>query len=455
LRFDWMNWLPAAGLYNPAGPHHAALVALLAVPVTILALEMNRAYARVERQSRSRLLWHCLVGPTIGLGAATLTAFTFRVEGWSRVLAFSFWVISLLGLLANRIALRSYKSRRRRAGTYARSVAAIGGRADAERLLDRLSAHTSPHDYRVSGYYEVGAPAPGEGREDRHRRLGDVTDLADSLIRTPVDLVVIAESDGCAEWLPEALRTCDYFRIPTQIVPGALLGVIESLTDLRPRRAPEQPPFPAVLFETSELDSDSAFVKRLLDIAISAAALVVLSPLFLVIAIAIKLTTPGLPAIYGYKQIGLHGREFTAFKFTTMVRDAELLKSALMGMNEMQGPVFKIRNDPRVTRLGKLLRVTSLNELPQLWNVLKGDLSLVGPRAALPNELAGYKVWHKRKLAVKPGLTCLWQVGGRNRISDFDEWVRLDLQYIDTRSIWLDLKILVRTAWVVLKCTGS
>jgi lipopolysaccharide/colanic/teichoic acid biosynthesis glycosyltransferase len=127
----------------------------------------------------------------------------------------------------------------------------------------------------------------------------------------------------------------------------------------------------------------------------------------------------------------------------------------LLAMNEMKGPVFKMKNDPRVTPLGRFLRKFSLNELPQIWSVLQGHMSLVGPRPAFRHELAGYDLWHKRKLSVRPGITCLWQVRGRNRISSFDDWVKMDLEYIDNWSLWLDLKILVRTVWVVLRGTGS
>jgi lipopolysaccharide/colanic/teichoic acid biosynthesis glycosyltransferase len=143
---------------------------------------------------------------------------------------------------------------------------------------------------------------------------------------------------------------------------------------------------------------------------------VLLSPLFLLIAIAIKLTTPTLPVFYRWRVIGYKGRPFTGYKFTTMVADADARKTELQHLNEMTGPVFKITRDPRVTPLGRVLRKFSLNELPQLWSVLKGDMSLVGPRPAFPHELERYELWHKRKLAVRPGITCLWQVRGRHRI---------------------------------------
>ena len=188
---------------------------------------------------------------------------------------------------------------------------------------------------------------------------------------------------------------------------------------------------------------------------VAALPIVLLLPVFAAIALAIKITTPQLPVFYRWRVIGYKGQPFTGYKFTTMIADADAQKEELLHRNEMTGPVFKIRDDPRVTPLGRFLRKYSLNELPQLWSVLRGDMSLVGPRPAFLHELQRYELWHKRKLSVKPGITCLWQVSGRNRVSDFDEWVRLDLEYIDRWSLWLDCKILVRTAWAVVAGTGS
>jgi len=176
---------------------------------------------------------------------------------------------------------------------------------------------------------------------------------------------------------------------------------------------------------------------------------------FVVIALVIKVTAPHLPIIYRWRVVGYKGTPFTGYKFTTMVLDADDRRTELLPRNEMQGPVFKIKNDPRVTSVGRFLRKYSLNELPQLWSVVKGDMSLVGPRPAFPHELERYELWHKRKLCVRPGITCLWQVRGRNRVSDFDEWVRMDLEYIDNWSLLLDLRILVRTVWAVVAGTGS
>jgi lipopolysaccharide/colanic/teichoic acid biosynthesis glycosyltransferase len=153
-------------------------------------------------------------------------------------------------------------------------------------------------------------------------------------------------------------------------------------------------------------------------------------------------------------RVGLNGRRFTLWKFRTMVREAEKKKAELAAFNEMSGPVFKMSDDPRVTRLGQFLRRTSLDELPQLINVLKGDMSLVGPRPPLPHEVVQYAGWERRRLSVKPGLTCLWQINGRNRI-DFDEWMKLDLEYIDTWSLQKDAAILAKTVPAVLRGAGA
>jgi lipopolysaccharide/colanic/teichoic acid biosynthesis glycosyltransferase len=159
------------------------------------------------------------------------------------------------------------------------------------------------------------------------------------------------------------------------------------------------------------------------------------------------MTTPQMPIFYRWRVVGQNGVEFTGYKFTTMDADADERKADLQVRNEMSGPVFKIKDDPRVTPLGRLLRKFSINELPQLWSVFKGDMSLVGPRPAFRHELERYEFWHKRKLSIRPGITCLWQIRGRNKISDFDEWVRMDLEYIDNWSLWLDFRILARTFW--------
>jgi lipopolysaccharide/colanic/teichoic acid biosynthesis glycosyltransferase len=194
--------------------------------------------------------------------------------------------------------------------------------------------------------------------------------------------------------------------------------------------------------------------KRAFDVFVSGSLLVLLAPLFLVLAAAVKLTTRG-PVFYRWQVVGKGGHPFTGYKFRSMCSNADQLKKQLEGLNEMQGPVFKLTNDPRITRLGAWLRRYSMDELPQLFSVLKGDMSLVGPRPPLVTEYARFNEYQKQKLAVKPGITCLWQINGRNEVKDFEEWMKLDLEYIRRWTPGLDLWILLKTAGEVFAGSGK
>jgi len=195
-------------------------------------------------------------------------------------------------------------------------------------------------------------------------------------------------------------------------------------------------------------------VKRLVDIVGATMGLAVCSPLLMAAAVAIKLSSPG-PILYRWRIAGQHGRPIQSLKFRTMVPDADARKAALAPHNQMRGPVFKLERDPRVTRIGRLLRRTSIDELPQLWSVLMGDLSLVGPRPPLQSEYARFTPYQRQKLLVKPGVTCTWQARGRSTIADFDDWLAMDLEYIRTWSLRKDFEILLATVPAVLKGTGA
>ena len=189
------------------------------------------------------------------------------------------------------------------------------------------------------------------------------------------------------------------------------------------------------------------FIKRIIDIMGSLIGLILLSPLLLIVGILIKAESKG-PIIFSQDRIGKNGKTFRMYKLRSMVANAEELKGTLMKENEMSGPMFKIKDDPRITKVGKFIRKTSIDELPQLFNVLKGDMSLVGPRPSLPNEVLEFEPWMNKRLMVKPGLTCYWQVMGRNNI-DFQQWMLLDIKYVETRSIIVDIKLIIKTFFVL------
>ena len=188
-------------------------------------------------------------------------------------------------------------------------------------------------------------------------------------------------------------------------------------------------------------------IKRIIDIVASFTGLIVLSPLMLVVSILIKLEYKG-EVIFKQKRVGLNGKEFYMYKFRSMVINAEELKAELESQNEMSGPMFKMKDDPRITKIGKFIRKTSIDELPQLINVIKGDMSLVGPRPSLPKEVEEFETWMRERLEVKPGLTCIWQVSGRNNI-DFEDWMKLDIKYVRERSLALDFKLIFKTIFVL------
>ena len=187
--------------------------------------------------------------------------------------------------------------------------------------------------------------------------------------------------------------------------------------------------------------------KRTIDIIGAGLGLILLSPIIAIVACAVKVTSKG-PIFFSQKRVGKNGELFEMYKFRSMVVNAEELKENLEDQNEMSGPMFKIKDDPRITKVGKFIRKTSIDELPQLWNILKGDMSLVGPRPSLPKEVEQFDNWMFKRLSVRPGLTCYWQVSGRNNI-DFEDWMKLDCRYVDERNLWIDIKLIFKTVFVL------
>ncbi|WP_302541783.1 sugar transferase [uncultured Clostridium sp.] len=187
--------------------------------------------------------------------------------------------------------------------------------------------------------------------------------------------------------------------------------------------------------------------KRTIDIIGAGLGLILLSPIIAIVACAVKFTSKG-PVFFSQKRVGKNGELFEMYKFRSMVVNAEELKENLEEQNEMSGPMFKIKDDPRITKVGKFIRKTSIDELPQLWNILKGDMSLVGPRPSLPKEVEQFDNWMFKRLSVRPGLTCYWQVSGRNNI-DFEDWMKLDVKYVEERNFWIDIKLIFKTVFVL------
>ena len=303
---------------------------------------------------------------------------------------------------------------------------------------------------RSSGLRLVGFVDSSEGQCPRKIGNFDVFSLSDFnyiLQEQVVDEVIFAVSMQELARLEPLILHCGNVgmkvRVQLEFLPSAYSRIyLEKFRDVELLSLSSAPESELLLF-----------CKRVFDVAFSAFSLVLLSPMMLLTAAAIRVTSPG-PVLFRQTRCGLGGRRFTLYKFRSMINNAEQLKAELHQLNELDGPVFKISDDPRITPVGRWLRRFSIDELPQLWNILRGDMSFVGPRPAIPAEVEQYEPWQRRRLRMRPGLTCIWVLEGRNHL-DFNRWIELDLAYIDTWSLWLDAKIFLRTIPIVLSGRGA
>jgi len=372
----------------------------------------------------------------------------FRVSDMTVYFLLAFWAVGTLLIIVIRLLLRSVLGVIRKRGRNLHHVLILGTNARAVGFGRRIK--TMPQrGCRLMGFVDDEWSGMAEFKESGFPLACDCDGLAEFLRNNVVDEIAI--------YLP--LRS--FYEQAAEIVQlakhhGILVRLDTDIFDLKftHHRADAADGVPHIVASSNGVDGWQLLMKRIFDFAGSLILLILLSPLFLIVAALIKLTSPGA-VFFAQKRVGLNKRPFTMYKFRTMVPAAESIQEALAHLNEMTGPVFKIKNDPRITPLGRILRKTSVDELPQLFNVLKGDMSLVGPRAMSVRDYQLFNEdWQRRRFSVPPGITCLWQVYGRNSIP-FEQWMVLDMQYIDRWSLWLDIKILALTIPAVFKGLGA
>jgi exopolysaccharide biosynthesis polyprenyl glycosylphosphotransferase len=360
----------------------------------------------------------------------------------------TFWLSSTFMMIAGRVTARWLLFALRSRGRNARFILVVGTNERAIEFVHQITDHPEL-GYHVVGFVDDVWAGSGAFDSTGYIRCSNFAGLANFLRVNVVDEAAI--------YLP--LRS--YYEHAAELVTlceqhGIVLRFDAEVFTLRTshHRIHGLEDTSRSLAAGARDDLISGMTKRALDCLLSATLLVILAPLLLVISVLVKLTSPG-PIFFRQLRVGLNKRKFSIYKFRTMVANAEQLQDQLLSTNEMTGPVFKIKKDPRITPLGRILRGTSIDELPQLLNVLKGDMSLVGPRAMSFRDYELFdQDWQRRRFSVKPGITCLWQIHGRNSVP-FERWMELDMQYIDTWSLWLDLTILVRTIPAVLRGTGA
>jgi exopolysaccharide biosynthesis polyprenyl glycosylphosphotransferase len=390
-------------------------------------------------------IWGAIKVSFGGTAILALLVFGLKLEFVSRFFLAVFGLVNFTLLATEKVALRLLSRWVRARGLNFRTVLLVGTGQKAAQIGDFVEAH--PYwGFRVIGYLDD--DNGGEiRRAGRWPCLGKITDLESVLISEVVDeLIFVIEKGRLAEY-EEALVVAERHgvraHVSLDIFPHVLARpVLEEMDGVA-----------MLSFTTTPAKPLELVAKRGIDVAVAAAGLLVTLPIQAIAAVLIKLTSSG-PVFFRQVRCGLNGRHFTLLKFRTMSAGAEERLNEVSHLNEMSPPVFKVSKDPRLTSVGRLLRRLSIDELPQLWNVILGDMSLVGPRPPLPEEVARYEPWQRRRLSMKPGLTCLWQVSGRSNL-DFDRWMALDLKYIDTWSPMLDLKILLKTVPAVLSGRGA
>jgi exopolysaccharide biosynthesis polyprenyl glycosylphosphotransferase len=409
---------------------------------------MCRLYESKRLSTRREQAVGELKATTLATMCLLLVSAAFSIRMMTPMFLAAFWAISSTGMLFSRVLLRRSLASLRLRGRNLRNILILGSNPRAIEFARRIEEKPE-WGYRNLGFVDSYWQGLDEFVVEGFDLVCDFQGLPEFLRNNVVDEVAIyLPLRSCYEYATTVANMCEQHGIIVRFDPD-----IFGLKNPKPRA------------ETFDDDHHIAvnvgaqygwpqMVKRALDFVISLILLLFLAPLFGVVAALIKLTSDG-PVFFFQERVGFNKRRFHMCKFRTMVQGAEQMLGQLQQLNEMSGPVFKIKKDPRITPLGRFLRRTSIDELPQLWNVLKGDMSLVGPRPLPVRDYQGFNEdWQRRRFSTRPGITCLWQVTGRNSIS-FEQWMRLDLQYLDEWSLWLDFKILAQTIPAVLKGTGA
>jgi exopolysaccharide biosynthesis polyprenyl glycosylphosphotransferase len=419
------------------------------VPIWTVLLRRWQAYASFRITSFVSEVFTIAKTVTVGGLLIGTIAFASKSSYISRSFILTFILVNFVLLVSERFFVRAAAWFVRKRGYNTRNVLIVGTDEMARDIAERIKNFNHHWGLRILGFVgENGGAPPVNCLLDDWPVMGNLRDLESIVKRESVDEVIFAVPAKRLEALEDTLLMLEDYGINARIVANIFPHVIAKL------HLEELETVPLLTFTTTPTDTGALMVKRFFDLAMGTVVFLTSFPIMLVTAVLIKATSPG-PVLFKQIRSGLYGRTFTLYKFRSMFMDAEERKKELTSLNEMEGPVFKIRNDPRVTPVGRFIRKTSIDELPQLWNVLNGDMSLVGPRPPLPEEVAQYDRWQRRRLSMRPGLTCLWQISGRNNVRKFDDWVKMDLLYIDTWSLRLDMEIFLKTIPVVLFRKGA
>lgn len=426
---------------------------IIVLPALLLMWGVTLYYFGIYESFRTRQIGDILftVLETSLVVSSFFGGFVFltKLEIINRIQVLYTLILSTGALCIEKVFLIYFFRNQRKRGFNTRNILIVGTSDNAQQYIHTFDIH-GEWGIKIIGLVDEDATKINTIFHG-HEIIGSFKDVPDIIKKYVVDeiLFVIPHTwMNRFDEIEEIMYKCEI----------AGLKIIVAMDLFKPRLSKARysylDNFPILTFESTPNRLVHLFIKRLFDICISAFIILLAAPIFTIVSVLIKLTSSG-PVFFKQQRCSLYGRTFTIYKFRTMIKNAESTQGELLAYNEMNGPVFKMKNDPRVTKIGKFLRKFSIDELPQLLNVLKGDMSLVGPRPPIPSEVSNYEPWQRRRLSMRPGITCLWQVCGRNNITDFNEWMKLDLEYIDNWSLFLDYKILMKTIPTVLLGIGA
>ncbi|HEY0739504.1 MAG TPA: sugar transferase [Herpetosiphonaceae bacterium] len=427
------------------------LTSLIMLVTTLALLWLKGSYHQPRNTTWLAQLGTLLSSVLTAAGLTIIFLFLYDPFSFFSRLIFIYAAIFIFALLAlGRLVIHTLRRWRWRQGHDLERVLVVGGTGLGREVMASLS-DTAATGYELVGYVadppEEDAPAPRFTSHVEAQHLGPLESLPVKVAQHNIDHIIVALPFWQHRSLPSVVQMCTQIGIDFQVVPDFYELSFDYVTIQELRGTP------LIGLRENRIKGANYLIKRIIDVALVVAALPVWGTIALIVALLIKLTSRG-PVLYRQTRIGRHGMPFEFLKFRTMVVNADDLKAQLMDQNEGDGPLFKMKNDPRVTPIGRFLRKYSLDEIPNLWNVLRGEMSLVGPRPAIPEEVFQYESWHRRRLEVTPGVTGLWQATGRSD-SSFDEYVRLDIYYAEHWSVWLDLRIMLATVPSVIKGRGA
>ena len=442
--------MPFRGLTTVPNYH---IVLLMSIIIWYVSFALFDLYASYRKQTLAQILWNMIKAVSTGMLILIPCTYIFKITDVSRIMMGLFFLFNI-GLLAlSKGTVYTILGHYRQNGSNFRNILIIGGKERAKEVIDAIG-ESMGSGYRVLGCLGLEESEIGRKVKNGVKVISTVNSLKNILLKQAVDELIFAMPLSWIKNVDKHMAFAEQMGVAVRIIPDWQIQQLSYKPGIASVQFEEFLGIPTLAPTTTPAKDGELLIKTTFDYVIGAMAMILLLPLFLLISCAIKVSSRG-PVFFKQERCGLNGRRFMIYKFRTMVADAEARRKELDELNEADGPAFKIKKDPRIIPfVGTVLRKISLDELPQLINILKGEMSMIGPRPPIPSEVEDYDIWQRRRLSMNPGLTCLWQITPNRNEVTFDEWMKMDLEYIDNWSLSLDLRILLKTAQAVLIGAG-